>query len=153
MDAWWPRLVKAALGPALGTDAYARLSAVLRPASVMAGDDPAAPDYDDGWWGFLSKDLRGIFDRKRIVGRWSRGYCGGGDKAKCRAALQASLADAIDHADRKALYGRGDCASTPDPACFDQNRPTIASGVDMPPFPFQNRRDVPADGLCRRLDG
>jgi hypothetical protein len=37
------------------------------------------------------------------------------------------------------LYAKGDCSSHPDPACFDQNRSTIASAVSMPPFPFQNR--------------
>ena len=82
-----------------------------------------------------ARDLRPQAHRRALVARLLRR----GDQAKCRAALQASLADAIDHADRKALYGRGDCASTPDPACFDQNRPTVASAVDMPPFPFQNR--------------
>jgi acyl-homoserine lactone acylase PvdQ len=139
MDAWWPRLVRTVFAPALGDDAYKALSTVLRPASVMPGDDPAAPDYDDGWWGFLSKDLRDIFDRKHVVGRWSRTYCGGGTKARCRKDLQESLADALARADRKDLYGLDECASRPDPACFDQNRSTIASGVDMPPFPFQNR--------------
>jgi acyl-homoserine lactone acylase PvdQ len=139
MDAWWPRLVKAMFGPALGDEAYQRLTTVLRPAAVLPGDDPAAPDYDDGWWGYVSKDLRDIFDSKHVVGRWSRGYCGGGDKAKCRTALQDSLRAALDNDDPNTLYGKGDCGQRPDPACFDQNRSTIASGVDMPPFPFQNR--------------
>jgi acyl-homoserine lactone acylase PvdQ len=139
MDAWWPRLVKTMFAPAIGDDAYQRLSTVLRPASVLPGDPPSAPDYDDGWWGYVSKDLRDIYDRKRVVGWWSRTYCGGGSKSACRSALLASLADALDHSSRKELYGKGDCASNPDPACYDQNRPTVASGVDMPAFPFQNR--------------
>jgi hypothetical protein len=37
------------------------------------------------------------------------------------------------------MYGHGKCASDPEASCFDMNRPTIASGVDMPDFPLQNR--------------
>jgi acyl-homoserine lactone acylase PvdQ len=138
MDAWWPRLVRAEFGPALGDQAYQRLTTVLRPASVLPGDPPAAPDYDDGWWGYVSKDLRDIFDPSSVSGKWSRGYCGGGNPSKCRAALQNSLRDALG-VSKQDLYGTGDCSSNPDPACYDQNRWTVASGIDEPPFPFQNR--------------
>jgi hypothetical protein len=139
MDAWWPRLVKAMFGPALGDDAYGQLSGMLRPASVLPGDAPSAPDYADGWWGYVSKDLRDLYAPAGVQGPWSRVYCGGGSKTECRKALVASLRDALDHVDRNELYGKGDCASHPDPACYDQNRPTVAAGVSMPPFPFQNR--------------
>ena len=81
---------------ALGAAAYDALTTVLRPASVLPGDDPAAPDYDDGWWGFVSKDLRG---------RWSRRYCGKGNRTKCRVALQASLRQALATVDPATLYG------------------------------------------------
>ena len=138
MDAWWPRLTDAMFAPALGPDALASLKTILRPASVLAGDGPSAPDYDDGWFGFVSKDLRDIYSPKKVRGRWSRRYCGGGSKAKCRAVLQTSLKDALS-VTAQDLYAKGDCASTPDPACFDQNRSVIASGVSLPPFPFQNR--------------
>ena len=39
------------------------------------------------------------------------------------------------------LYGggNGDCAASPQPSCFDQNRPTVTGGITLPPFPFQNR--------------
>lgn len=37
------------------------------------------------------------------------------------------------------LYGHGDCSSTPEPNCWDLNRSTIASGISLPPAPFQNR--------------
>jgi hypothetical protein len=96
---------------------------------VRPGDDPAAPDYDDGWWGFVSKDLRG---------RWSRRYCGGGSRAACRRALRASLKDALAVTAAQ-LYGKGDCVKNPDPACFDQNRSTVTGAIGQPPFPFQNR--------------
>ena len=152
MDAWWPRLVDAEFGPALGPGALEALKTVLRPASVLPGDDPAAPDYDDGWWGFVSKDVRDALigrptKRNRARARragirvrhaWSRRYCGQGRLARCRTALQDSLREALAVTPAQ-LYGTGDCASTPDAHCFDLNRAVIASGVDMPPAPFQNR--------------
>jgi acyl-homoserine lactone acylase PvdQ len=138
-DAWYPLLAKAEFGGALGDPAYTALTTVLRPASVLPGDDPAAPDYDDGWWGFISKDLRDVFAPKSVHGRWSRSYCGGGSPKRCRAALQASLRAALAAADPAALYGRGDCASDADAQCFDRNRSTIAGAISVPPAPFQNR--------------
>jgi hypothetical protein len=138
MDAWYPKLVKAEFGPTLGSSAYDALTAVLKPQSVNPGDMPAAPDYDDTWVGYVSKDLRDIFNRKHVRGRWSRVYCGGGSKARCRTALRKSLSDALA-VTKKDLYGRGDCADNAQASCFDMNRPTNASAVTMPAFPFQNR--------------
>ena len=41
---------------------------------------------------------------------------------------------------RAQLYGQGsDCRSTPEASCFDMNRSTVASGIGIPDFPFQNR--------------
>jgi acyl-homoserine lactone acylase PvdQ len=141
-DAWYPLLVRAEFGGALGDNAYNALSTVLRPASVLPGDQPSAPDYDDGWWGFISKDLRGTFAPKTIKKPsrpWSRRYCGSGSRKRCRGALQASLRAALLASDPTTLYGLGDCASDPDAQCFDRNRSTIAGGISVPPAPFQNR--------------
>jgi len=138
-DTWYPLLVKAEFGSALGEPAYDALTTVLRPASVLPGDDPAAPDYDDGWWGFVSKDLRDVFRPKAVRHRWSRGYCGGGSRAKCRRALQDSLRQALATVDPATMYGRGDCKNDPDAQCFDRNRSTIAGAISVPPVPFQNR--------------
>ena len=35
--------------------------------------------------------------------------------------------------------GNGECAADPQPSCFDQNRPTVTSGIALGAFPFQNR--------------
>ena len=51
------------------------------------GGSPDAPDFYDGWWGYVSKDLRDIFGPKP-KGALSRVYCGGGSKSQCRKALQ-----------------------------------------------------------------
>ena len=41
----------------------------------------------------------------------------------------------------KQLYGGGNgaCASDAQPSCYDQNRPNQTSGIELGPFPFQNR--------------
>jgi acyl-homoserine lactone acylase PvdQ len=138
MDAWWPRLVEAEFKPALGNKAFERLQAMLK-IGDHTGGSPEAPDFFDGWWGYVSKDLRGLFGPKPKA-PYSRAYCGKGSKARCRRALQRSLGRALKVTTAK-LYGGGDgkCATNPQPACFDQNRPTVTSGVELGPFPFQNR--------------
>ncbi len=158
MDAWWPKLVAAEFKPSLGDDAFNRLKGKL-PLSSPLGGAAAAPDYFDGWWGYVSKDLRGILrpkpkqakhrkgsHRKRarrrkdpIKGRYSRKYCGRGSRKRCVGILRATLLQAlkVPAAD---MYGRNEeCRSKPEASCFDMNRSTVASGVSVPDFPFQNR--------------
>ena len=138
MDAWWPKLVEAEFNPALGKKAAARLQEMLAIGSHTGGS-PGAPDFFDGWWGYVSKDLRDRYGPKPKA-PYSRVYCGNGSKASCRRALQRSLGQALK-VTPAAMYGGGNgkCATDPQPACFDQNRPTVTSGVELGPFPFQNR--------------
>ncbi len=138
MDAWWPKLVAAEFKPSLGDEAFERLAGMIRTGDHTGGS-PDAPDFFDGWWGYVSKDLRTLFG-PRPKGAYSRVYCGKGPKQRCRKALQRSLAQALK-VSPTAMYGGGNakCATDPQPACFDQNRPTVTSGVELGPFPFQNR--------------
>jgi len=138
MDAWWPKLVRAEFKPSLGNKAFERLTGMIQTGDHTGGS-PDAPDFFDGWWGYVSKDLRTLFG-PRPKGAYSRVYCGKGSKQRCRKALQRSLAAALRVSSAE-MYGGGDgkCAADPHPACFDQNRPTVTSGVTLPPFPFQNR--------------
>jgi acyl-homoserine lactone acylase PvdQ len=138
MDAWWPKLVSAEFKPVLGADAFERLQGMLQ-IGDHTGGSPDAPDFYDGWWGYVSKDLRTLFGPKP-KGAYSRIYCGNGSKKKCRAALQRSLRAALKVTPAQ-MYGggNGDCAANPQPACFDQNRPQVTSGIELKPFPFQNR--------------
>jgi hypothetical protein len=140
MDAWWPKLVEAQFGPALGDDAMEALRTMLSYAgsSLPGTTAPAPPEFSDGWFSYVSKDLRGLFRPQRVRGLWSRAYCGRGSRSRCRRALRASLLDALE-VERTELYGREPCTEDPDAACFDMNRFTVASGVDVPDFPFQNR--------------
>jgi acyl-homoserine lactone acylase PvdQ len=138
MDAWWPKLVSAEFKPALGNEAFEQLQVMIK-IGDHTGGSPDAPDFYDGWWGYVSKDLRDLFG-PTPRGAYSRVYCGKGSKARCRKALQRSLAAALKVKPAK-LYGGGNgkCAADPQPACFDQNRPAVTSGIELGPFPFQNR--------------
>jgi acyl-homoserine lactone acylase PvdQ len=138
MDAWWPKLVTAEFKPALGAKAFERLQGMLE-IGDHTGGSPQAPDFYNGWWGYVSKDLRAVFGKKPR-GAFSRKYCGGGSKKKCRQLLQKTLKQALQVSPAK-LYGGGNgkCAADPQPACFDQNRPQVTSGIELGPFPFQNR--------------
>jgi acyl-homoserine lactone acylase PvdQ len=138
MDAWWPKLLQGEFKPVLGAKAYAALEGMVRTGSYTGGS-PTEPDFSDGWWSYVSKDLRDLYG-PQPKGAWSRVYCGGGSKAKCRKMLQRTLAAALKVTPQQ-LYGGGDgaCATNPQPACFDQNRPAVTGGISLPPFPFQNR--------------
>jgi acyl-homoserine lactone acylase PvdQ len=138
MDAWWPRLLKGEFKPVLGARAYEQLEGMVRTGSYTGGS-PTEPDFSDGWWSYVSKDLRDLFGPKP-KGTWSRVYCGGGSKQKCRQILQRTLRAALKVTPQQ-LYGggNGDCAGNPQPSCFDQNRPAVTGGISLPPFPFQNR--------------
>ncbi|MGN6814610.1 MAG: penicillin acylase family protein [Solirubrobacterales bacterium] len=137
MDAWWPKLLQGEFRPVLGAKAYDKLEEMLQTGSVVGGS-PTAPDYDDGWYSYVSKDLRDLFGKPRAP--WSRVYCGDGSKQKCRATLQRTLRAALKVTPQQ-LYGGGNgaCAGNPQPSCYDQNRPQVTGGIDLGPFPFQNR--------------
>src|SRR6188472_832630 len=138
IDAWWPKLVAAEFKPALGKKAFERLQGMISTGDHTGGS-PDAPDFFDGWWGYASKDLRTLFGPKPKA-PYSRIYCGQGSKQRCRRALQRSLGQALK-VTPAAIYGggNGECAANPQPSCFDQNRPQVTSGIDLGPFPFQNR--------------
>jgi acyl-homoserine lactone acylase PvdQ len=138
MDAWWPRLVTAEFKPSLGRRAFDDLEGMIA-IGDHTGGSPRAPDYFDGWWGYVAKDLGKLFGPKPR-GNWSRAHCGKGSKRRCRAILQRSLRAALKVKPAH-LYGGGNgaCAANPGPACFDQNRPVVTSGITLGPFPFQNR--------------
>ena len=135
MDAWWPLLVKAEFEPTLGKAAFAQVEHMV-PLGDHTRRAPDAPAFFDGWWGQVSKDLRTTLG-ERVPG-WSHAYCGGGSLAKCRAALTASLREALKVTPAE-LYGFGDCESDPEAACFDRNNSIVASGLGIEPQPFQNR--------------
>ena len=139
MDAWYPKLVEAQFGPTIGDDAMDALRGMASFPNVAGeGAGPAAPSFSDGWWGFVHKDLRDLFEPRSVRGRWSRVYCGDGKKRACRKLLRDSFAEALT-VSTDDLYAHDECADDPDPACWDKNRWTVASAISVPPMPFQNR--------------
>jgi acyl-homoserine lactone acylase PvdQ len=135
MDAWWPRLAVAVLQPVLGP-----LTTQL--AGLLPIDDPANPggsSYGAGWYGYVDKDLRTLLG-ETVQGRFSRTYCGGGDRTACASSLWQSL-DAAG-ADLEAAQGADPAAwradATPERIRFSgflqatmrwTNRPTFQQVV------------------------
>jgi acyl-homoserine lactone acylase PvdQ len=142
MDAWWPKLLEAEFRPALGETAFDELHGMLEFGSPNPGGEPTAPDFADGWYGYVSKDLRDLLaangEGSQPRGPYSQLYCGGGSLETCRTALQSSLLQALSVTPQQ-IYGHGECAENPQASCFDMNRFVSASGISVPAFPFQNR--------------
>ena len=142
MDAWWPKLLEAEFGQVLGGSGLGAVQSMLGFGAPYPGSEPAAPDFADGWYGYVSKDLRDLLAANHLgaapSARYSRIYCGGGSLTACRQALQNSLQQALSVTPAQ-IYGHGACEENAQASCFDMNRWTVASGVSVPPFPFQNR--------------
>ena len=145
MDAWWPKLLGAEFHPVLGAAPFTALRGMMGYGSAYTGGAPNAPDYERGWWGYVSKDLRDLLHARlggrahpKPAGAYSRLYCGRGSLTACRKALWSSLL-AAGSVTPASMYGFGDCTKTPTPECFDMNASTIVSGLGMAPFVFQNR--------------
>jgi hypothetical protein len=142
MDAWWPKLLEAEFRPALGNEVMAAVQGMLGFGGPYPGSEPAAPDFADGWYGYVSKDLRSLLAANGLGAApsapYSRVYCGTGSLEVCRTALQNSLLEALAVTPAQ-IYGHGACKENAQASCFDMNRWTTASAVSVPAFPFQNR--------------
>jgi acyl-homoserine lactone acylase PvdQ len=142
MDAWWPKLLEAEFHSALGNEAFSAVQSMLPFGGPYPGSQPAAPDFADGWYGQVSKDLRDLLAANGQVtapkAPYSQIYCGGGSLTTCQQALQASLTEALSVTPQQ-IYGQGPCTGNAQASCFDMNRWVGASGISVPPFPFQNR--------------
>jgi acyl-homoserine lactone acylase PvdQ len=137
MDAWWPKLLSAEFEPMLGAGAFDAVQG-------MSGFGDTS--FSDGWYGYVSKDLRRLFGIGHERAAYSRIYCGNLPnrrfsaktlRSRCRAALSSTLAAAAKVTPQQ-LYGTS-CPNDPEPACADQNTWVSASAISIPPFPFQNR--------------
>jgi acyl-homoserine lactone acylase PvdQ len=141
MDAWWPRLRQAEFRPVLGGALYAQMLRMLEPGDPKETAAHSSPSFETDWYGQVLKDLRTLFPGSsgRPRGAYSRVYCGGGSRTKCRAALRASLRAALGVTQQQ-LYGKDpDCTSRPEASCSDETLSTSTSGVSIPAFPLQNR--------------
>lgn len=92
--------------------------------------------YLSGWESHLSKDLRTVLAADEVRGRYSRVYCGRGNRLECRAAIGRALDTALRALEQQ--YGR-------DPASWDAQEERDAIGYSavgvqsLPASPWQNR--------------
>jgi acyl-homoserine lactone acylase PvdQ len=144
MDAWWSKLLVSEFQPTLHTPAFTRLQDVLGYGSEDIDTNPNAPDFAQGWYGYVDKDLSDLLHQhnrhryKKPQGAYSRIYCGRGSFKRCQTALRRSLLAALS-VSPKTMYGHGICANNPQPSCYDQNQFTVVSAISPGPFVFQNR--------------
>ena len=129
MDAWWPKLLEAEFKPALGRRPTKRWKGCSKRAAYTGGS-PTGPSFDDGWFSYVSKDLRDVFGPTPKA-PWSRVYCGDGSKTQVRRCSKRASGEALKVTPAQ-LYGGGDgaCAANPQPSCFDPNRPEETGGID-----------------------
>ena len=121
---------------------------MLPNSATIRGSDPYAPDFFDGWYGYVCKDLRDLFGREGAAGAYSRVYCGGGSQSAVPRGAAESLREALKVTPQQ-LYGHGDCAERP------AARPASTRTARSPPGsrrrdPVPEPPDVPADGLGRQ---
>lgn len=143
IDAWWPLLVRGEFQPVLGAklmDFINRYFDSIQPDGIADG---TGNGFFEGWEMDVQKDLRQVL-HLRVRGRFSRTFCGGGSRRRCRAMLTRTLLQAGAALAKK--YGPAPsnwklptvCAVT-QPAGCDQLVATSAGAISIPPQPFDNR--------------
>ena len=92
MDAAFPGLALAVLDPALGplAEPGGLYATMHKPDNFPSS---SGSSFGDGWYEYVDKDLRTLLG-DRVQGRFSRRYCGNGDRAACATALWAALKSA-----------------------------------------------------------
>jgi acyl-homoserine lactone acylase PvdQ len=141
LDAWWPLWMQAEFGARLGKRLYAAVQNMLPLDNAPNNHgDHLGSAYQDGWYGYASKDLRTVLGQK-VRGRYSMVYCG--SRTKCRAALRKSLAAALKGDDPQKLYG-GDAVCKAagrdgDQKCFDAVRMRPLGAITQPLIDWINR--------------
>jgi acyl-homoserine lactone acylase PvdQ len=141
LDAWWPKLLEAEFIPVMGQPLFNAMRGHLEYDNQPNNHgDHLGSAYQDGWYGFVSKDLRTIL-RRKVRGRYARVFCGTGNLARCRRALAESLRAAIQ-TDRSTMYQDDACAAAGkqgDQWCYDSIRFRPLGGITQPLIAWQNR--------------
>src|SRR3954451_11634101 len=143
LDAWWPLWMKAEFGGRLGKNLYGAVQSMLSLDNAPNNHgDHLGSAYQDGWYGYASKDLRTVL-RQKVRGRYSMVYCGSGSRAKCRTALRRSLTATLQSDDPQKLYGGDavcmDAGRDGDQKCFDAVRMRPLGAVTQPLIDWINR--------------
>jgi len=133
--------MQAEFEPSLGSDLFGKVQDILSLDNPPNnGGEHLGSSYQDGWWGYASKDLRRIMGMPE-KGRFSRAYCGRGSESRCRAALLKSLKAAIATPASK-IYQDDVCAKQNrqgDQACYDTIMFRPLGAITQPLTPWVNR--------------
>ncbi|MBS2963182.1 penicillin acylase family protein [Actinocrinis puniceicyclus] len=151
-DAWWPLLVQAEFQSGMGTGLFNALLGAMQAnespsggqqlsAGASGSSNQAQPhkgsSFQFGWWGYVSKDLRGVLGRS-VSDPLPVKYCGGGSLSACRGALLSSLTQAAAESASTVYSGDSTC-SAGDQWCADSIIQDPLGGITDGPTNWQNR--------------
>jgi acyl-homoserine lactone acylase PvdQ len=141
LDAFWPRWLRAQFEPSLGAKLFDQLVGAHGLDNEPNNDGGhIGSAYQTGWYGYAAKDLRRVLGR-RVRAPYSKRYCGGGNRTRCRTLLRDALSRSID-VQPAALYADAACTAAGkrnDQACFDKIAFRSTGGVTQPMIAWQNR--------------
>ena len=160
MDAWWPKLLEAEFQPgARRRRRSASCAGCSNSAQPNPGGEPTAPDFADGWYGYVSKDLRDLLAAERRRRAPKGAVLAALLRRRLAAGLPPGAAGSLPQAlsvTPQQIYGHGECAEDPQASCFDMNRFVSASGDLGAAVPVPEPPDVPAgrgaDANARRAE-
>jgi acyl-homoserine lactone acylase PvdQ len=140
LDAWWPLLVKSEFQPVLGPSLLNEIE-----GEFPINDEPGhgtsgahlGSSWDVGFYGIVQKDLRSALG-DRVRGPLNRVYCGSGSLKRCRAALDASLSQAIAEAPQQ-VYPADKACSAGDQMCSDSIQFRAIGAIAQPLIEWINR--------------
>ena len=136
LDAWFPRWISAEFRPVVGASFFNLAAGINEPDNQPHNHgDHLGSAYDDGWYGYVNKDLRQVL-RRHVVGRYSRTYCGGGSRGRCRALLASTLQQALG-IPASELYAGDGCDGNQ--ICWDAVRFRPLGAIDQPAINWINR--------------
>lgn len=141
LDAFWPLWMRAQFEPSLGRELLHELAAAHGLDNEPNNDGAhLGSAYQTGWYGYAAKDLRRVL-RRKVAAPYSKRYCGGGRRSRCRTRLRDALSRALD-VKPQTLYADDACAKAGkagDQACFDAIAFRSTGGVTQPMIGWQNR--------------
>ena len=97
LDQSWDALAQAVLSPVLGDLVVpgGQLDRLETRDQSPRSRHGIGSSYDDGWYGYVRKDLRSLLG-EHVRAPYSRRYCGNGDLAACRESLWAVIQSSAD---------------------------------------------------------
>ncbi len=97
LDQSWDSLAQAVLSPVLGDLAVpgGALDRLETRDQSPRSRNGIGSSYDDGWYGFVRKDLKTLLG-EHVRAPYSRRYCGNGNLAACRESLWAVIQSSAD---------------------------------------------------------